>query len=94
MEVRSNLRIDLVDFPQIIEGDPQQWWRKTVKYVLRLKHQLDTKPLEIQEYLGKYLPEAVRMLAKNRGWVQFRKATIKMNILLSEQKQEFWNYPC
>jgi len=62
IEVRSDLRKDLVNFPQITEGDPREWWFKTARLVLRLKHQLGEKPPEIQEYYGKYLPVALKML--------------------------------
>lgn len=62
IQARSDLRKDLVEFPQIIEGDPKEWWYKTAKFILRLKQQLGERPPEIQEYYGKYLPDALKIL--------------------------------
>jgi hypothetical protein len=62
IQVRNGLRHDLVEFPQIIEDDPQEWWHKTASYVLRLRRQLQDMPTETQEYIGKYLPNVLEIL--------------------------------
>lgn len=62
IQARSNLRYDLVGFPQIVDGDPQGWWYKTARHVSRLKQQLKDRPMEVQEYIEKFIPAVLGML--------------------------------
>lgn len=60
--VRHQLREDLVKFPQIIDGDPKQWWYDTTRYILNLRRGLNEKPLETRQYFEPIIPVVMDML--------------------------------
>lgn len=62
IQTRSDFRKILVRFPQIIEGDPSNWWKETARYALGLKKGLNNYPPELQEYVSKYLPDLFHVL--------------------------------
>jgi len=62
IQVRNELRQDLVKFPLIIEEDPKLWWDNTAKYALKLRRGLKDKPAEIRQYLENYLPTVFDLL--------------------------------
>lgn len=56
LQLRRRLREILVAFPQIIENQPNCWWRETAKMIVHAKRDLDNEPPEIKDYLKEYLP--------------------------------------
>jgi len=62
-ETRTEIRHEIVKFPELMEDDPDKWWRQTAKMVVGFRRRLDhCSNSEVVEYFGSYIDKALELL--------------------------------
>lgn len=63
LALRTSIRREVVRLPEIIEGDPDLWWRQTARMVVGLKNRLEKcDDQEVRDYFEDHVSNAMGML--------------------------------
>jgi len=63
LALRTNIRRETARFPEIIEGDPDLWWRKTARMVIGVRKKLEKcEDGQTKTYFEEYIQDAMEIL--------------------------------